>query len=78
MESMSNTSTHHLLEFIHPILNILILWIDIVQEINLLLFRGVHSFDFLGVIELDFINVLEDFLKMRLHCSRFFRLRENL
>jgi hypothetical protein len=74
---MAHRKFHHFLDFVHPILNILLIRIHIIKEIHLLLLRRKHSDNVLFVIKFNRMNVFEHLFQVRLHCSRLFCLRKN-
>lgn len=77
LQLSSHWKFHHFLNFIHPILNIFLIGVYIVHKVDFLLFRRKHGNNVFFVVKLNSVDVLKDFLQVRLHCCRFLCLRQN-
>lgn len=62
-----NTKLHLLLELSHPVLNILVLRVDVAVEWDAFLFSRQHCCYVLLLTELDFVNVFKDLLQVGLN-----------
>lgn len=69
---------HLILDISHPILHVLVVGVHDAHKVDLLVLSREHSMDFLGTVEFDRVDILEDFPQMWLYGSGLFRLREDL
>jgi hypothetical protein len=71
---MSHGFHHHLFDLIHPILDILLVWVYMVNKVDFLLLSTKHSRDVLFMVEFDSVDVFKDLFQVGLDSCGLFGL----
>jgi len=77
LEDMPDRLGHHLFDISHPVLHISVSWVNLLDEVDLLLLSGDHSPHGVIVVELKISNSLEYLSQMGSHISDLLRLGQN-
>lgn len=78
LEFVLDALAHHALDLVHPVLDVLVVGVDLLHKVYLLLLGGEHGDDGLLVGELDGVDVFEDLLEVGLNGSGLLGLGEDL